>query len=179
MEKEPPVISQIVNTMTVIYRHEAYRTCVAGTPVHKQGADLFQNLNLRSVLYDDAMRQQLRGFSKKEYSDENIDFWVDVEKFRACTLTALDSNKASDKQVAIKIGKYIHETYIIKDAAREVNIPSKISDSMQALQYNNQNENVIQISFFDEAQSEIYDLIDRDIYPRFVSEYINTHLNIC
>ena len=89
------------------------------------------------------MRQQLRGFSKKEYSDENIDFWVDVEKFRACTLTALDSNKASDKQVAIKIGKYIHETYIIKDAAREVNIPSKISDSMQALQYDNQNEHLI------------------------------------
>ena len=44
----------------------------------------------------------LEGFSKKEYSDENIDFWVDVEKFRACTLTALDSNKASDEEVARK-----------------------------------------------------------------------------
>ena len=141
--------------MTVVYRHEAtVRAWQAHRCISRE--DLFQNLNLRSILYDDAMRQHLRGFSKKEYSDENIDFWVDVEKFQACTLTALDSNKASDEEVARKLGNMFMK-HIYKRCSTRSQYTSKISDSMQALQYNNQNENVIQISFFDEAQSEIYD----------------------
>ena len=33
------------------------------------------------------------------------------------------------------------------------------------------------MSFFDEAQQEIYDLIERDIYPRFVNKYNDFHNN--
>ena len=54
-----------------------------------------------------------------------FDFWIDVEKFHASTITASYNKESSDRAVAIKLGGLIHKTYIEKNSEREVNISSK------------------------------------------------------
>ncbi len=170
-ESDPYVMSQIMHTLSTMFQHETKR--VAGSMVND--LNMFEHMALKDVLYDDALRAQLKNFSKKEYSDENIDFWTDVEKFHALSITASYSGEDNDLIAALELGKFIHSTYIQKDADREVNIPATVSDSIQSLELTSENDRKINISFFATAQQEIYDLIERDTYPRFLSEYNNFH----
>ncbi len=173
-ESDPFVMSQIMHALSTMFQHETRRLMIekASRPVN-----LFESMKLIDILYDDALRQQLRDFSEKQYSDENVDFWIDVEKFHASTITASYNKESSDRAVAVKLGGLIHKTYIEKNSEREVNISSKNSDAIQSLQLTNDDNDDINMSFFDEAQQEIYDLIERDIYPRFVNKYNDFHNN--
>uniref|UniRef100_A0A8C6LNS9 Regulator of G protein signaling 5b n=1 Tax=Nothobranchius furzeri TaxID=105023 RepID=A0A8C6LNS9_NOTFU len=92
-----------------------------------------------------------RAFLVSEFSEENIAFYLACEDFRATKPSKL-APKA----------KRIYEEFICLNAPREVNLDHATKAVTQ--------ENVERPTrfCFDEAQSKIYTLMEKDCYPRFL-----------
>uniref|UniRef100_A0AAF5PFU6 RGS domain-containing protein n=2 Tax=Wuchereria bancrofti TaxID=6293 RepID=A0AAF5PFU6_WUCBA len=92
-------------------------------------------------------------FLKGEFSDENILFWQACEELK---------HEVNQKKIAEK-ARIIYEDFISILSAKEVSLDSNVREAI--------NNNMIHptIHTFDEAQSQIYTLMQRDSYPRFIA----------
>ncbi|XP_069718649.1 regulator of G-protein signaling 18 [Phaenicophaeus curvirostris] len=98
-------------------------------------------------------------FLKTEFSEENIEFWIACEAYKKCKTTHELLPKA----------RKIYETFIQKDAPKEVNL------DFQTKELTSQNIDQPLITAFDEAQNRVYRLMEQDSYPRFLRSepYLN------
>lgn len=103
-----------------------------------------------------AGRKVFREFLQCEYSEENILFWLACE----------DLKKETNPDVIEEKAKLIYEDFISILSPREVSLDSRVRDII--------NKNMVQPTpnTFDEAQLQIYTLMHRDSYPRFVNSPI-------
>ena len=122
-------------------------------------------LSLIKILKDDGLRIQLRAFCAKEYSSENVDFWVAVEQFRDRHQHLSENADPAELKRVYEQGKLIFNDFIGAGAPREVNIPSSIASKIQVLP-----KNSVPMNFFDDAQREVYELMARDTFSRFKTE---------
>uniref|UniRef100_UPI00398EB959 regulator of G-protein signaling 4-like n=1 Tax=Pristiophorus japonicus TaxID=55135 RepID=UPI00398EB959 len=99
-------------------------------------------------------------FLQSEYSDENIKFWLACEEYRKHKSPAKLASKA----------KKIYDEYIAVEASTEVNLESQIREKT--------GKNILEptSSCFDEAQSKIFTLMQKDSYPRFLKS--KTYLDL-
>ncbi|KAM7409285.1 hypothetical protein PAMA_000975 [Pampus argenteus] len=89
---------------------------------------------------------------KSEFSEENIEFWLACEDFRAT---------ASPDDLRWK-AQQIYEEFIQPTARREINVDHHIREKiMKSLEEPS-------LSCFSEAQKHIYLLMERDSCPRFL-----------
>jgi len=98
-------------------------------------------------------RKVFRSFLRCEYSEENIMFWL------ACEDLKKERNTESIEEKA----RIIYEEYVSILSPREVSLDSRVREII------NRNMITPSISTFDDAQLQIYTLMHRDSYPRFVS----------
>ncbi|XP_019760506.1 regulator of G-protein signaling 19 isoform X1 [Dendroctonus ponderosae] len=98
-------------------------------------------------------RKVFRNFLKGEYSEENILFWLACEDFK----------KHTDKTYTEKRSGLIYMNYIHPDSSTEVSLDSRVREIVKK-QLPNPHP-----SMYDEAQLQIYTLMQRDSYPRFLS----------
>lgn len=100
-----------------------------------------------------AGRKVFRDFLRCEYSEENILFWL------ACEELKRETNAESVEEKA----RLIYEDYISILSPKEVSLDSRVREVI--------NRNMVEPSphTFDEAQLQIYTLMHRDSYPRFVN----------
>ncbi|XP_071521281.1 regulator of G-protein signaling 20-like isoform X2 [Panulirus ornatus] len=105
-------------------------------------------------------RQAFRDFLKCEYSEENILFW------QACEELKVESNPAVIEEKA----RLIYEDYISILSPKEVSLDSRVREII--------NRNMVDPTphTFDEAQTQIYTLMHRDSYPRFINSAIYKRL---
>jgi len=105
------------------------------------------------LMNSDSGRKVFRQFLRCEYSEENILFW------QACEDLKQERNPETIEEKA----RIIYEEYVSILSPREVSLDSRVRDII--------NRNMINpsISTFDDAQLQIYTLMHRDSYPRFVS----------
>ncbi|XP_063982167.1 regulator of G-protein signaling 17 isoform X1 [Diachasmimorpha longicaudata] len=103
-----------------------------------------------------AGRKLFREFLISEYSEENIAFWL------ACEQLKRESNPEKIEEKA----RYIYEDYISILSPKEVSLDSRVREIV--------NRNMVEPTphTFDEAQLQIYTLMHRDSYPRFVNSDI-------
>ncbi|XP_073321919.1 regulator of G-protein signaling 3-like [Pagrus major] len=94
-----------------------------------------------------------RHFLRSEFSEENLDFWLAVERFkRTHPLSKMAAR-------AVKI----YEEFISTNAARQVNVDSSVRESTnQSLSLG------INPASFQLAQDQIFGLMETDSYPRFL-----------
>uniref|UniRef100_A0A7E4VI31 RGS domain-containing protein n=1 Tax=Panagrellus redivivus TaxID=6233 RepID=A0A7E4VI31_PANRE len=92
-------------------------------------------------------------FLKSEYSDENILFWQACEELKRERNTEKVEEKA----------RIIYEDFISILSPKEVSLDSRVREII--------NSNMVHPTSrtFDEAQNQIYTLMQRDSYPRFIS----------
>ncbi|XP_072543082.1 regulator of G-protein signaling 21-like [Salminus brasiliensis] len=91
-------------------------------------------------------------FSKSEFCEENVEFWLACEDFK--------KTKTSEK-LAIK-ARNIYEEFIRKDSPKEVNLDFHTRERIgQRVQWPTS-------TCFDEAQRRIFYLMENNIYPRFL-----------
>ncbi|KAL1493232.1 hypothetical protein ABEB36_011324 [Hypothenemus hampei] len=100
-----------------------------------------------------AGRKVFRNFLKGEYSEENILFWLACEEFK----------KLTDKALTERRAKLIYMSYIHPDSPTEVSLDSQVRDIVKRQLQNPQP------AMYDEAQLQIYTLMQRDSYPRFLN----------
>ncbi|XP_010139830.1 PREDICTED: regulator of G-protein signaling 18 [Buceros rhinoceros silvestris] len=98
-------------------------------------------------------------FLKTEFSEENIEFWIACEDYK----------KSKTTRELLPKAKTIYETFIQKDAPKEVNLDFKTKE------VTSQNIERPVISTFDAAQNTVYRLMEQDSYPRFLRSdpYLN------
>ncbi|OQR68551.1 regulator of G-protein signaling 20-like, partial [Tropilaelaps mercedesae] len=104
-----------------------------------------------------AGRKVFRDYLRCEYSEENILFWLACEELKKNTKEEEVEEKA----------RLIYEDFISILSPREVSLDSRVRDII--------NKNMVTgptASAFDEAQLQIYTLMKRDSYPRFVTSPI-------
>ncbi|XP_071444477.1 regulator of G-protein signaling 20 [Hetaerina americana] len=100
-----------------------------------------------------AGRKVFRDFLKCEYSEENILFWL------ACEELKREANPEAIEEKA----RFIYEDYISILSPKEVSLDSRVRELV------NRNMKSPTPHTFDEAQLQIYTLMHRDSYPRFVN----------
>ena len=116
--------------------------------------------DVNSVPFDQILRDatfliEFRHFLKSECSQENLDFWLAVESYRAM--------KTKNKCKRLLEGKKIYRKYLAPGSVFEINVDIFHAKMIAA----ELNLTEITPEIFDCAQKEIYLLIKRDSYPRY------------
>lgn len=114
-----------------------------------------------ALLKSDAGINVFWNFLESEFAEENLKFWLACEDLN----TSGRSSKKLEKRI-----KDIYDTYIDTRSTSEVNIDYKMRESIvQGLTKSD-------AGIFKEAQHQIYSLMYRDSYPRFLSSNFVTEL---
>merc|ERR1712183_926178 len=92
-------------------------------------------------------------FLKKEFSSENLLFWIACEELR----------KVRDEKLFKERVEEIFTTFLDAASPQEVSLDFKVKENVMKLR-----DQPID-SMFDEAQSKIYTLMHRDSFPRFLT----------
>jgi len=115
---------------------------------------LNEGVTLRTILMDETSRKAYQVFLEGEFSSENLEFWTEVFHFQQTSQDKLRS-----------LAHHIFQTYIRKNAPSQVNIPAQmVADVKQKLEISRVTQN-----FFDRPFAEVYRLMEKDSYRRFMS----------
>ncbi|KAJ8936683.1 hypothetical protein NQ318_012502, partial [Aromia moschata] len=108
-----------------------------------------------------AGRKIFRDFLRGEYSEENILFWLACEELK----------KETNPEVVEEKARIIYEDYISILSPKEVSLDSRVREIV--------NRNMVEPTpnTFDDAQLQIYTLMHRDSYPRFVNSLLYRSLS--
>ncbi|XP_077019312.1 regulator of G-protein signaling 20 [Tamandua tetradactyla] len=100
-----------------------------------------------------AGRNAFREFLRTEFSEENMLFWMACEELK----------KEANKGIIEEKARIIYEDYISILSPKEVSLDSRVREVI--------NRNMLEPSqhIFDDAQLQIYTLMHRDSYPRFMN----------
>ncbi|CAH2303243.1 regulator of G- signaling 19 [Pelobates cultripes] len=112
--------------------------------------------SFEKLMKNPAGRNVFREFLRTEYSEENMLFWL------ACEELKKDHSKHSIEEKA----RLIYEDYISILSPKEVSLDSRVREVI------NRRMQEPSCHTFDDAQLQIYTLMHRDSYPRFLSSSI-------
>ncbi|XP_005098469.1 regulator of G-protein signaling 7 isoform X2 [Aplysia californica] len=117
--------------------------------------------SLRALLADPRGKTEFENFLKKEYSHENFRFWKACEDLKFCPQSGLP---ACIQKIA--------EEFLTPGSHHEVNIDSKCSEEVQ------RNMKLAKPSrfTFDRAQEQVFSLMKKDTYQRFLRSEQYKHL---
>ncbi|XP_058878160.1 regulator of G-protein signaling 20-like isoform X2 [Acipenser ruthenus] len=103
-----------------------------------------------------AGRNAFRDFLRTEFSEENMLFWLACEELK----------KETNKSVIEEKARLIYEDYISILSPKEVSLDSRVREVI--------NRNMLETTShtFDDAQLQIYTLMHRDSYPRFMNSSV-------
>ncbi|XP_051866732.1 regulator of G-protein signaling 21-like, partial [Pristis pectinata] len=105
-----------------------------------------------NLLYHKAGQVAFRNFLRREFSEENIEFWLACEAYRKIKSPTKLASKA----------KKIYSEFIKVEAPKEINIDFTTRENItKSIDEPTQ-------SSFDVAQKIIYSLMAKDCYPRFL-----------
>ncbi|CAB1414137.1 unnamed protein product [Pleuronectes platessa] len=104
-------------------------------------------------LYFFTGRNSFRQFLRTEFSEENMLFWLACEEF----------SKEANKSTVEEKARVIYEDYISILSPKEVSLDSRVRESI------NRNMQEPNMQTFDDAQLQIYTLMQRDSYPRYMN----------
>lgn len=109
-------------------------------------------LSFEDLLADPTGVEEFTNYLRKEYSHENIRFWLAVKELRRCSL----------KQVPEKVHS-IYEEFLATGAPCEINIDSKTQEASLA-----EMKNPSRFTFEAAAHHVYTVLLAKDCYPRFI-----------
>lgn len=104
-----------------------------------------------NLISSDVGRAAFAAFLKSEFSQENIEFWVACEDFKKTPLEQMPAK-----------AKKIFQQYVDADSPNEVNLDSSTREETR------RNLEKSDASCFEEAQSKIFTLMEKDSYRRFL-----------
>ncbi|XP_047424157.1 regulator of G-protein signaling 20 [Mugil cephalus] len=118
------------------------------------------SISFEKVMKSAAGRSCFRQFLRTEFSEENMMFWLACEELK----------KETNKTVVEEKVRQIYEDFISILSPKEVSLDSRVREVI--------NRNMLEPTSqtFDDAQQQIYTLMQRDSYPRFINSSAYTDL---
>ncbi|XP_068956043.1 regulator of G-protein signaling 20 [Petaurus breviceps papuanus] len=140
-------------------RRASYELRTEGLPTCEESpTPTLEEVNAWAQSFDKLMvtpagRNIFREFLRTEFSEENMLFWMACEELK----------KEANKSVIEEKARLIYEDYISILSPKEVSLDSRVREVI--------NRNMLEPSqhTFDDAQLQIYTLMHRDSYPRFMN----------
>nr|CAG8571362.1 1141_t:CDS:2 [Entrophospora candida] len=127
---------------------------------YTQGSEaLFQ-----SVLSNTLAIKYFQKFAIREFSVENLLFWLDVELFAAGISCEIEDNYFEEQQTAVIYAKYIYLTYISPNAPLQVNLSDEIRKDIP---WPIDDDSDVERNIFDEAQEAVYQLMKGHTFVRY------------
>ncbi|XP_061673748.1 regulator of G-protein signaling 3-like isoform X2 [Syngnathoides biaculeatus] len=117
--------------------------------------------SLESLLANQYGLAVFRHFLRSEYSEENLDFWLAVEKFKETRPLSKMADRAAK----------IYEEFISCSAARQVKVDSSLREST-----NRSLRLGVDPASFQLAQDQIFSLMEAESYPRFLRSRLYAQL---
>ncbi|KAM9001615.1 regulator of G-protein signaling 17 isoform 1-T2 [Sarcophilus harrisii] len=163
--------SKVLITFSLTVRNED-RGDNAGRPTHTTKMESIQAVeecqnptpdeimswsqNFDKMMKTPAGRNLFREFLRTEYSEENLLFWLACE----------DLKKEQNKKVVEEKARLIYEDYISILSPKEVSLDSRVREVI--------NRNLLDPNphMYEDAQLQIYTLMHRDSFPRFLNSQI-------
>ncbi|XP_064160848.1 regulator of G-protein signaling 19-like isoform X1 [Anguilla rostrata] len=108
------------------------------------------------LMRNPAGRNLFREFLRTEYSEDNMLFWLACEDLR----------QEHSKTAILEKAQLVYENYVSILSPKEVSLDSRVREVI------NQRMQDPTAHTFDEAQLQIYTLMHRDSYPRFLSSSV-------
>lgn len=105
------------------------------------------------LMHSPAGRGVFREFLRTEYSEENMLFWLACEELKS----------EANQHVVDEKARLIYEDYVSILSPKEVSLDSRVREGI------NKKMQEPSAHTFDDAQLQIYTLMHRDSYPRFLS----------
>lgn len=140
-------------------RMDALPSCEACSKPSGEEVRLWSQ-SFERLMRSPAGRNVFRVFLRTEYSEENMLFWL------ACEDLKQESSRSRVEEKALSI----YDDYISILSPKEVSLDSRVREVI-----NRKIEQPSAVSF-DDAQLQIYTLMHRDSYPRFLSSSFYTAL---
>uniref|UniRef100_H3DMR6 RGS domain-containing protein n=1 Tax=Tetraodon nigroviridis TaxID=99883 RepID=H3DMR6_TETNG len=147
--------------------HRASRASRASRPTHEAPTPkpTLEEVCLWGQSFDKLMccpagRNSFRQFLRTEFSEENMLFWLACDEFRR------EANKSTVEERA----RAIYEDYISILSPKEVSLDSRVREAI------NRNMQEPTLHTFDDAQLQIYTLMQRDSYPRYMNSPVYKNL---
>ncbi|KAL1230145.1 Regulator of G-protein signaling [Trichinella spiralis] len=109
--------------------------------------------NFEALMRDTVGIRFFTDFLTKEFSEENIEFWLACEKYKM-----MDHSKRKE------FGMNMYNVYFSSDSKKQINVDSKTKSLIK----NAADGGSFDDAVFIKAQQQIYDLMKFDCYPRFV-----------
>ncbi|KAK9973389.1 hypothetical protein ABG768_024125 [Culter alburnus] len=116
--------------------------------------------SFNNLIKNDDGRKAFASFLQSEYSQENIEFWEACEDFKQTSVDKMDMK-----------AKMIFERYVEADSPSEVNLDSATREQTR------KNLERCEASCFEEAQSKIFTLMEKDSYRRFLKSKLFLELS--
>jgi hypothetical protein len=126
----------------------------------KEGWSPVQDLNLEETLRDPEKIKYFKQFLEKEYNNENLLFWLEVESYKTL----------ADTKALIVGANNIYKKFIDTEAPFAINLPFNfVNQIKQTLDAANALPNPdISPHLYDHAQVETFKLMQSDPFPRFL-----------
>uniref|UniRef100_A0A914CKA0 Regulator of G-protein signaling 7 n=2 Tax=Acrobeloides nanus TaxID=290746 RepID=A0A914CKA0_9BILA len=116
-------------------------------------------LSVHELVKDPIGRQVLETFLESEFSSENIRFWMAIQ----------DLQNSPNCQVDAKAQR-IHDEFLASGAPCQINIDSRtLEGTLRALK---EGSMVVRRYAFSQAEEQIFTLMKKDSYPRFIRSAI-------
>lgn len=136
-------------------------TAAAGAPADgaaPAAEDLRASLDFDDTMASREGRQKMLAFAKREHSEENMLFFIDIQKY-----------KTASEDARSEVGEEIVQTYLAKSAKVPLNLPSNVmvrfvGDPIKGERTGNYTYSA---DLFDPAESEIRLLLLKDTFTRF------------
>ncbi|XP_006929628.1 regulator of G-protein signaling 19 isoform X3 [Prionailurus viverrinus] len=125
--------------------------CSCATPSPEEVRSWAQSFD--KLMHSPAGRSVFREFLRTEYSEENMLFWLACEELKA----------EANQHVVDEKARLIYEDYVSILSPKEVSLDSRVREGI------NKKMQEPSAHTFDDAQLQIYTLMHRDSYPRFLS----------
>jgi hypothetical protein len=145
----------ISNSLTSVHKQCEDEDAEAANKLLEIGRVASWAVGFEKLLNDEMGLHVFTEFLKKEFSQENIQFWVECEKLKALT----DPDEIHKKANAIW-STYLHDT---DDGSCRINIDSRTRHECQQGLLSKPNAYI-----FEKAQSQIFQLMKLDSYTRFL-----------
>ncbi|XP_055334044.1 uncharacterized protein LOC129585405 [Paramacrobiotus metropolitanus] len=121
------------------------------TPVRPIAAPM-KKLELLDVLHDPKGLNLFQAFLKQEHSEENSNFWLACQDYRALK---------KSREIEANARK-IFDRYLSVHASEPINVDSDVRNVIE------RNLKVATTCLFDTAAKQVFDLMNTDSFPRFV-----------
>jgi hypothetical protein len=110
----------------------------------------------QAILSNTLALNYFQKFTIREYSVENLLFWLDVELFTAGISCDIEDNYFEEQETSIIHARYIYLTYINSNAPLQVNISDEIRKDIT---WPINDDDIVDRNMFDEVQVAVYQLM--------------------